>query len=271
MKSELYIALIALALLSGGCIEKSYSNTQDAYDLQYDLNNGDVFFYNVLATIEKPSTEVSEETSIHVAEIKNDNINLKVSVDSTVGNALSKEDYSLNMTSRGTINDVNSNNLIIPEIQPELVSILEFPDKQITEGDVWYSYFNKNASQVVDGNLFEYSIIGNTTYKCIGFENILVTAGKFDCATIETNTTYILDISSVSNNKTVSLKTVGNTFGEKWIDLNKGVLIKSEYYVDKNVQSNYSDVYKDIGIKNAYREIPMKSYIVTELLSVNGD
>lgn len=271
MKLKLFLALIVLVIFTAGCIDNSQSNAQEKYNLQYGLKMGDTYNYDVLATIEKPNIEVSEATSIYVTGVGNNYTNLKIFINSKINDVLSEETYYLNMTSKGTIVNVSSDNLIIPEIQPELVSILEYPEKEITQGKIWHSYFNKNDSYFTNNNLVEYTIVGNTTYKYIGTDEISVSAGKFDCAVVVTDTNYILEMSSTSKNKTVSLKTIGNTQGENWVDLNKGFLVKSEYYIDKNTITNYSDAYKEIGIENAYRETPMNSYVTSELLSIKGD
>ena len=271
MKLKLFLIFITLFMLTAGCITNSQHATQEKYDLKYDFEKGEQYSYEVLATIEKPNTKVSGTTEVHVVNTENDHINLKVLTETTANTKSKEENYYINMNTRGKVTKLSSNNLIVPEIQLELVSILQYPEKEFAKGDIWNSYFNKNDSFFIDDNLVEYTVFGNNTYECLGRDEISVNAGKFDCVAIGTTTNYILDVEFKSENKSIHLKTIGTTLGENWIDLDRGILIKSEYNLDKNTITNYSEIYKEIGIENAYRENPLKSYITSELLNIEGD
>ncbi|OJH50269.1 hypothetical protein MPF_0057 [Methanohalophilus portucalensis FDF-1] len=262
------IALITLFLLTAGCLVTSQQNDLEKYELKYNFKQGEQYSYEVLTAIEKPSTKVSETTDIYVVSEENNHINLKV-LTKTVTNTKSEEQiYHMNMTPSGEIIKIKSNDLIIPEIQLELVSILEYPKKEFAEGDVWSSYFSKNDSLFIDNNLVEYTVSGNTTYKCSERSEISVKAGKFDCVAIETTTDYILDAKYKSENESIFLKTNGVVQGENWIDLDRGFLAKSEYNVNKNTMTDFSELYKDLGIENIHRSTPQKSYTASELIDI---
>lgn len=271
MNFRLSISLITLFVLTAGCLVDSQQNDLEKYELKYNFEQGEQYSYEVLTAIEKPSTKVSENTDIHVVSEENNHINLKVLTKTATNTKSEEQTYHMNMNPSGEIIQIKSNNLIVPEIQLELASILEYPKKEFAEGDVWSSYFSKNDSLSIDDNLVEYTVSGNTTYKCSDRGEISVKAGKFDCVAIETTTNYILDVKYKSENESIYSKTTGITKGENWIDLDRGFLVKSEYNVNKSTTTDFSELYEDLGIENVHRSTPHKSYITSELIDIKGN
>ena len=273
MKSNLILSfIIALFVVSSGCIANSqFNNNQEKYNLKYNFEEAEKYNYEVLTTVEKSNSNIFEAISIYVVSVEDNFINLEVSTDEQNNTDIKEESYYINMTSQGEISKITSNNFIVPEIQLELVSILEYPEKEFGKGDVWNSDFNKSGSYFVDSNLVKYNAFGNTTYECLDRDKVSVNGGTFDCIAIGTNTDYNFDVIFEFENKSLCLRTTGTTEGENWISLDKGILIKSEYNIDKNTIGNYSDIYNDIGVKSAYREIPFESFITSELVSIEGD
>ncbi len=261
-----------LVMFTSGCLdEASSSGTQDEYKIQYDLGEGESYNYKVVATIEKPNQEITENTRISVSNMTNEHIDLEVFVEDKINDELSRGTYYLSMTSLGAIvNSSSPDMFVIPEIQVGSFPFLEYPDESISEGKSWSSSYSREDSYLTGDNLINYTIVGNTTYTCLGFEEVSFSEGEVYCADISAKTYYVLELASASNNNTVTSRTIGNASGENWVDLDSGLVIKSEYYLDKNTMTDYSGAYSAIGIESAYRKTPQKSYLTSELLSVKN-
>ncbi|WP_407356271.1 hypothetical protein [Methanolobus sp. WCC5] len=269
-KVLLSFAFILFILTVGYITNSQSSNNQGEYILKYSLKEGEQYDYNVQTIVEKSSKNVLEHVQMDVVGVDDNAISLEARANS--GSSVDSKEgiFYITMTPYGKIDQIDSQDLIIPEIQLEVVSILEYPEKEFKIGNTWSSDFNRSGSYFVDNNSIEYTVFGNTTYECLGGDKLSVKGGKFDCVSLATTTCYTLDAEYEYANKSLHLITTGTTKGENWISVDKGILIKSEYSIDKNTKGDYSDIYKDVGVKNAYRDTPFKIYVTRELVDVKG-
>lgn len=269
MKKVILIILIflSLSLIGLGYIENEPNN----YDLKYNFNKGEQFSYAVISSVEIPEKVVTPiDVEINVLDIGNNSITTikKISTDTTYGNK-TESSYNETMTDRGEIIKLNSEDLILPEMQPEMQNTIVYPENQIRQGESWTIPVKRIGNFTISGVSTEYELLGTNNYTCIGFKNIPVKAGNFDCVGINSDLNFTLNTVTKTSNGTVYTTIIGKESGKNWVDLNDGFLVKSEYDVDKVITTDLSDTSKKIGLEKCYRENPVDSLITSELVNIS--
>lgn len=80
---------------------------------------------------------------------------------------------------------------------------------------------------------------------------------------------YTLNKVINTTNGTVSIIITGNVLGEDWVDLKGGFLVNSKYNINSIIMADLSETFEQIGFEKFYRETPMTSQIVSELIEKN--
>lgn len=271
MKLKIRTILILLGIIiyiGMGCITEKNTSTY----LKYDFNTGDEFVYDVQNV--KLVSNNTDAKKIHIKMIFLNDTYDNFIFTRTIMKQISEEnktfsEYTTKMEQNGTISEIFSNNLIIPEIQPELPNTIIYPEKKIRKGDLWTTSIKKSGNLITPVTLTEYNISGIKNYTCLGFKKISVDAGLFECVGIKSDTNYTLNRVINNTNGTVSIIITGNVLGEDWVDLKSGFLVKSKYNVDSIIMTDLSEAFEQIGFEQFYRETPMTSQIVSELIEKN--
>lgn len=254
-----------LSLVGIACTVNTQNNSQISYNLTYNFDKSDKLDYSSVHSIEKPKKTVSENIEMLVSDVGKNHIAMQVTSITTTNENKTEDCYNMNMTAHGNLIELNSKNLTIPEIQPELPNTLKYPATEIKKDDVWRTTFDKVGNVTSTEGVIEYDLVSMTEYKCIGLKTISVDAGNFNCVGIRSDMNFTLNMTTTSYNKTIYTITTGNTSGEDWVDSKGGFLVKSEHNANKIIKTDYSDTYKEIGFEKFYRETPLNSYTVSEL------
>ncbi len=261
----IFLILISTFLIGLGCIE----NKPNSYDLKYNFNEGEQFTYGVVSSVEMPNKVITPiNVEMNVLDIDNNGITMKrVITDTTCGNK-TESSHTETMTDHGEIIKFNSEDLILSEIQPEVPNTIVYPENQIRQGESWTIPFKRIDNLTISGILTDYELLGTNNYTCVGFRNVSVKAGSFDCVGVESDLDFTLNIVTKTSDGTVYTTIIGKESGENWVDLNGGFLVKSEYDVDKVITTDLSDVYEEIGLEKCYRGTPVNSHITSELVNI---
>ena len=275
------LKMIHIIVLSGmiifsfgtGCVTE-HTKITDAEqtkitDLRYDFHTGDEFTYEV-KSIKKNKAEILEDKKMRVKVISlnstMESITTKTKIEQiTEGNETIQE-YTTKMAQNGTIFEIISNGLIIPEIQPELPNTIIYPEKEIRRGESWTIHKKKEGSVGKPEQLTKYNISSTTNYTWLGFKKISVRAGNFECVGIKSETNYTFNRVVNNTDETFFLYTTGEIIGEEWIDINGGFSVKSTYNVDASVMTDLSENFKNFGFEKFYFETPMTTQILSELV-----
>jgi hypothetical protein len=263
------IILIILILLSISLVGLGYIESKpNSYDLKYNFDEGDVFAYDIVSSVEMPNKMVTPiNVDMNILDINNTSITVKkISMETTPGNKI-KKSHIETMTDQGEIIKLNSEDLILPEIQPEVPNTIIYPENQIHQGESWTIPFKRANNLTTAGMLTSYELLGTNNYTCIGFKNVSVRAGSFECVGIESDSNFTLNMVTKTSNGTVYTTIAGKESGKNWVDLNSGVLVKSEYDVDKVIKTDLSEIYEEIGLEKCYKETPIDSHIISELVN----
>lgn len=246
-------------------------NKPNSCDLKYNFNKGEQFSYSVISSVEIPQKAVTPmNVEMNVLDIGNNGITTikKISTDTTDGNK-TESSYNETTTDHGEIVKLNSEDFILPEIQPEVQNTIVYPENQIQQGESWTIPFKRIGNLTTSGMSTDYELVGTNNYTCTGFKNIPVKAGNFDCVGINSDLNFTLNMVTKTSNGTVYTTITGKESGENWVDLNGGFLVKSGYDVDKVITTNLSDTSQKIGLEKCYRENPVVSHITSELVNIS--
>ncbi|MCD4842959.1 MAG: hypothetical protein K8R25_00545 [Methanosarcinales archaeon] len=189
------------------------------------------------------------------------------SIKTTAGN-ITKSSYTIITDIHGNLMKMHPEDKIIPEIQPELPNLIIYPEKGIQEGDSWMVIFNKTLNYNLSGILTEYEVAGTKNHTCVGLKTVSTKDGRFECVGIKSDVNFTSNTKTETNNTTVYVTTTDKLSGVDWVDLKGGFLVKSEYNVDRVITTNLSEMYKEIGFENFYRETPVNSHIISELVNI---
>ena len=265
-KIKILSLLVMLSVLGVGCID----DTQTNYNLKYNFDKGDRFAYDLQSYSETPkNTRTSMHIEMVVLDIGSNLITMQTGSTATTNGNKTESSYRITMTDHGKLIELNSEDLIIPEIQPEIPNTIVYPEKQIQNGESWTITVKKTGNFTSSEMLTEYELSGTKNYACIGFKKITVETGNFDCVGIESDLNFTLSMITKTTNGTVYTTTTGEVSGEDWVDVKGGFLVKSEYNVDKVITTDLSEMYKEMGFEKFYRETPMNSHIISELISIH--
>lgn len=204
-----------------------------------------------------------------VLDIGSNLITMRTGSTATTNGNKTESSYRITMTDHGKLIELNSEDLIIPEIQPEMPNTIVYPEKQIRNGETWTITIKKTGNFTSSEMLTEYALSGTKNYTCIGFKKITVETGNFNCVGIESDLNFTLSMITKTTNDTVYTTTTGKVSGEDWVDVKGGFLVKSEYNVDKVITTDLSEMYKEMGLEKFYRETPMNSHTISELISIH--
>lgn len=266
LKITIFSIFIAISLIGLGCIE----NKPISYDLKYNFNKGEQFAYDIVSSAEMPKkVTTSMHVEMVVLDLDKNCITMQTVSTATMDENETKSSYNARMTDHGKLIELNSEDLIIPEIQPEIPNTIVYPEKQIQNGESWTITVKKTGNFTSLEMLTEYALSGTKNYTCIGFKKITVETGNFDCVGIESDLNFTLSMITKTTNGTVYTTTTGEVSGEDWVDVKGGFLVKSEYNVDKVITTDLSEMYKEMGFEKFYRETPMNSHIISELISIH--
>jgi hypothetical protein len=250
-----------------GCLTEQTKIT----DLRYNFHTGDEFTYGVESVTKIMDNIEDRKMNVKVKSLNStvESITTKTEIEQiTEGNETFSE-YTTKMAQNGSIIEIISNDLIVPEIQPELPNTIIFPGTENHHGESWTTYINKEGIVNEPELLTTYNISGMTNYTRLGNKRISVTAGSFECAGIKSNTNYTLESEVNNTNRTFLFYTTGEIIGEVWVDINGGFPVKSTYDVDTITTTDLSENFKKMGAKKLYRETPMTSRVQSELLEKN--
>lgn len=259
------VLIVIQSLLGVGCI----GDAQTDYILKYDFDMGDRFAYNITYSTEQPESIMPIHIEMFVSDFNGKNITTNVtSIKTTDGNT-TKSSYIAITDIHGNLMKTYPEDKIIPEIQPELPNLVIYPEKGIQEGDSWMLMFNKTLNYTLSGILTEYEVAGTKNHTCIGLKTVSTKAGRFECVGIKSDVNFTSNTKTETNNTTVYITTTGKLSGVDWVDLKGGFLVKSEYNVDKVITTDLSEMYKEMGFENFYRETPVNSHIISELVNID--
>lgn len=269
LKIRPILILFSIIIYIGmGCITEKTTGTC----LKYDFHTGDEFVYDVQN--DKIFSNNTDAKKIHIKMIFLNNTYDNFIFTRTIMEQISEEnrtftEYTTKMKQNGTIVEIFSNNLIIPEIQLELPNTIIYPEKKIRKGDSWNVSIKKSGSLLTPVTLTEYNFSCIKNYTCLGLKKKSVKAGNFKCVGIKSNMNYTLNKVINTTNGTVSIIITGNVLGEDWVDLKGGFLVNSKYNINSIIMTDLSETFEQIGFEKFYRETPMTSQIVSELIEKN--
>jgi len=263
--ATMVVLIVILSLIGAGCI----GDAQTDYNLKYDFDMGDRFVYDITHSTEKPKNTVPIHIEMLVSDFDGNNITTNVtSIKTTDGNT-TESAYTVIMDIHGNLMKTYPEDKIIPEIQPELPNLIIYSEKVIQEGDSWTVMFNKTVNYTLSGILTEYEVVGTKNHICICLKTVSTNAGRFECVGIKSDANFTSNTETETDNGTVYTTTTGKVSGEDWVDLKGGFIVKSEYNVDTVITTDLSEMYKEIGFENYYRETPMNSHIISELANIH--
>ena len=266
-KIKILPILVILSVLGTGCIEDRQNNVQTNHDLRYNIDKGDRFAYDLISSSEMPK---NIRTLMHIKMVVSDSdsdliTTRVVSTTSTNGNKV-ESSYRLTMTGHGKLIKSESEDLIIPEIQPELPNTVVYPEKAVQKGETWTNITKREGTFTSKEGSINYTVVSTKNYTCLGLKSISCKAGNFQCVGINTDINFTLNMTTKTPNGTVYTIIVGKASGENWVDLRGGFLVKSTYDVNKIIKMDLSEVYKKTGFGVFYRETPINYQTVSELL-----
>lgn len=265
-KITIFSIFIAMSIIGLGCIE----NKPISYDLKYNFNGGEQFAYNVVSSAEMPKKVItSMYFEMDVLDIDKNGITIQTVSTATTNGNMTESSHNATMTDHGKLIELNSEDLILPEIQPEIPNTIVYPEYQIRKGETWIIPVKNTGNFTTSKMLTDYELSGTKNYTCIGLNKITVKAGNFDCVGIESDLNFTLNTITKTPNGTVYSTITGKASGEDWVDLKGGFLVKSEYNVDKVIATDLSEMYKEMGFENFYRETPVNSHIISELVNID--
>ena len=247
----------------------SMENKPISYDLKYNFNEGEQFAYSVVSSTKVPMKVI---TSMHVEmdilDIDKNDINIQTILTATTYGNTTESSYNATMNDYGKLIELNSEDLILPEMQPEIPNTIVYPEYQIRNGDTWTISVKNEGNFTTSNTLTDYELSGTKNHTIIGFKTITAKAGNFDCIGIESDLNFTLSTVTKTLNGTVYTTITRKVLGEDWVDLKGGFLVKSEYNVDKVTTADLSEMYNEIGLENVYRETPVNSHIISELINI---
>jgi hypothetical protein len=184
----------------------------------------------------------------------------------THGNKTASE-YTVKMTRSGRILKSNFTNLTIPEIEPELPNMIQYPGKRIKRGEMWFVPVKKAETFTsLEGLKMDYEIEGTKNCTCLGSKKLSVKGRNFECVGVKSEIDFTLNISDY---RTGCTAITGYISGESWVDSKEGFLVMSTYNVNKRIKSNLSSpIYKEMGFERIYREMHTSSQITSEVIRV---
>lgn len=234
--------------------------------LRYNLSVGDVFSYHIVYSLGKSGNTYSINSNILVADRHGKVIKLKTIADTMHEGNTTKSVFNRTIDECGLVSDSDFNDILIPEIQPELPDRLVYPEKEIQNNDTWTMPLIKSGNYNNSESTAKYDVNGTCNYTCVGVKIIDTVIGNFRCAEIQSEINYTLNITTNTTNGTVITKTKGNLLGTDWVDLEKGFLVKSDYDIYKITFYDLSDIYIKANLFNVvYREVPTTSHVTVIL------
>jgi hypothetical protein len=262
--SKMAFTLIFVLFLTLLAFEFSgIGEAQSDYNLKYDLNKNDQLIYNCTYFTEKSESTIPIQIKILISDFDGNNITSKVtSIKTTDGNTTE--------SSYVTITDIYGNlvrtypeNRIIPEVQPELPNLLTYSEKRIKKGDSWSTTFRKNIGNASSS---DENTEGTKNYTCIGLRTISLDAGEFECIGIKSETNFVSTTKEEVKNATIYFTTSGKISGEDWVNINDGLLVKSEYSINRVTTTDLSELYQTMGLENVYTDYSISSHMTNELV-----
>lgn len=250
-----------------GCVTEQTKITE----LRYNFQKGDEFIYEVESVKENMDNLGNQKMHVNVISLNTsmESITTKTKIEWITEENKTFSEYTTKMAQNGTIIEINSNDLIVPEMQPELPNTIIYPSTENRQGESWTTHLKKEGIFNRPEISINYSLSGTTNYTWLGFKRISVRAGTFDCVGIKSSTNYTFDSVVNNSNRTVSVYTTGQIIGEVWVDKIGGFPVKSAYDVDAHVTTDLSENYEKMGVEKLYRETPMTSRILSELVKKN--
>lgn len=170
LKIRPILILFSIIIYIGmGCITEKTTGTC----LKYDFHTGDEFVYDVQN--DKIFSNNTDAKKIHIKMIFLNNTYDNFIFTRTIMEQISEEnrtfiEYTTKMKQNGTIVEIFSNNLIIPEIQLELPNTIIYPEKKIRKGDSWNVSIKKSGSLLTPVTLTEYNFSCIKNYTCLGLK-----------------------------------------------------------------------------------------------------
>lgn len=251
------LALVLIVLFAMAVFALEHGNeSQTGFDLEYELTQGQQFEYNC-TYISQGIEPLYIDISNSVSSVDGNNITLNVTTVKMVDGNVSETSFVTVIDRYGNVLQLDQEDELIPEIQPEFPNLLSYPERTISEGDTWSTSFKKT--------LGDEQLEGTRKYVCIGQDIVSTDAGDFECIGIYSETNFISISNRTMENFTIGYTTVGNISGEEWVDIDKGFLIRSEYHDDRKITIDLSEVYQKLNIEYAYQEQAKKHDIINEL------
>jgi len=264
------ISLLGLLIIGIGClgVQANGSSLNTNSPSKYSMHENQQLNYEIAILSKDRSTNVLKDLKMHVDKVDSENISETFVI--TVANSLENR-FAIKMTNRGNILESNSKKPIIPEVQPELPNLLEFPEKSTNSGTHWTKEFNQSGNYLTSNGTIEYYLTGNSDFTNIGRKKITTMAGTFDCIGIKHVTDYLIKESLISENGTSNSEKYGNFNGENWIDPRNGILIESAFDSHKVISVDLSETTKGaFGFEKMYREVPVDFHMTTKLTNISN-
>ena len=152
-KIKILSLLVMLSVLGVGCID----DPETDHNLKYNFDKGDRFAYDLLSYSETPkNTRTSMHIEMVVLDIGSNLITMRTGSTATTNGNKTESSYRITMTDHGKLIELNSEDLIIPEIQPEMPNTIVYPEKQIRNGETWTITIKKTGNFTSSEMLTEY-------------------------------------------------------------------------------------------------------------------
>lgn len=270
--SQMFMLLIIVSLIGSGCIDNGASGSElDSYALKYNFATGEEFTYQISSITSVPNTmSTSAYADVEIVGIDDDGTSTQVVSVASLSEGGNKYTYNATLTDSGKLNILSTEDTVLPEIQAEIPNRIIYPDELVQDGDVWTVPIEETGNLTTSEALIDYELSGEREYKCNGFETVSIDADVFDCINIESSSNIVMNMTAETANGTIYKKVTITMVGEDWVDSDSGFLVKSEYDVDRFQITDLTEVYKEYGLDQAYREEPSKYTVSSELVSVKG-
>jgi hypothetical protein len=270
MNRSVLIALFFIIILCAATGYFVYTNLSNdiagTVTLKYKFAVADRFIYKVVYDVDTPNDTLPTNIDIFIKNVSDNETCLIMNSTSLIGNDNITNLYTVTMDLYGNIIRQDSPIPVIPYICPESPIYLIYPAKDVKEDDSWTNAFNKTGIYNSSGYLIEYDVSGTTDNKYIGKKNVSTKSGNFNCAGIQSYTTYTINQNLTNSQGSIYYMITGNFSGTVWVDLEEGFAVSS--YFDKNevLRKNVSALYERT-FKSVYQVIPSKSHLDSELYS----
>ncbi len=256
---------MALLLISLGIFNiQNNHNTQTIKDLKYNILTNSTLSYNLTYNNYNPDEIVLSQLKTSIANANSNQIILNSSITNFYDDREEGFTFYSVIDPYGNIVNYSSEGLIVLELRPELPNQVIFPKMDVRIGDVWSNNIQKRM------NMDSSSIVinGQTNYKYVGQKVVPTKAGDFNCAVIYSNTTYIINSTTVNAGVTEYDNITAYLYGINYIDIKSGCTVKIQYNVTKYIIINFSNVFNGL-INNMYQKDVYESYVTGELIDVN--